>query len=606
MIGALVDGRYKILAAMASGSMGAVYKAERVPIGKLVAVKFLHASFANDAEFLARFERETRVMSKLAHPNCVSVVDFGVFEQAPYIVMDFVDGVTLRAILDDEIPAVPRALSIARQIAAGLAHAHAQGIIHRDVKPANIMISEAIGAGEVVRILDFGLARLRGPGGGRDPTQANTVVGTPNYMAPEQTIAGGTLDARTDIYAVGVVLFEMLTGERPFTADDTPSILQMHRSEAIPRLADRAPERGSPAGVAGRGAQPGDVVKFPKGLQALIDTAMAKDPDDRYQSAIELATALESLSVEITTGTVRALPPRDDSESDTAVAPTMLDIGTAPIRKKGGPRASSRLGIALLGVLVLGGGAAVYLARSGASGGDPERVAVVADAPRAVPVSVDAAVVPIDAVEAMIQLVDAPELGDGGVDAGSDGGSAGGTEPIEIEMEPDPLTAEDLAPVDPTAVAATDEAEDAPTEAPVDEPAAAPVLATSVHDAVVLIKKGEKDLALQSLRALWKKQPNSGYIPFLLGNLYFDKRWWSVSMDHYRTAIAKNAGYKKNQVLQRNIIRMLGSSKTMTRAEVFLRRTVGKAALPALQRAAKSDANATVKKRAAAVAKQLR
>lgn len=592
MIGALVDGRYKILAAMASGSMGAVYKAERVPIGKLVAVKFLHASFANDAEFLARFERETRVMSKLAHPNCVSVVDFGVFEQAPYIVMDFVDGVTLRAILDDEIPAAPRALTIARQIAAGLAHAHAQGIIHRDVKPANIMISEAIGAGEVVRILDFGLARLRGPGGGRDPTQANTVVGTPNYMAPEQTIAGGTLDARTDIYAVGVVLFEMLTGERPFTADDTPSILQMHRSETIPRLADRAPH-----------------AKFPKGLQALIDRAMAKDPDDRYQSAIELATALESLSVEITTGTVRALPPRDDSESDTAVAPTMLDIGTAPIRKKGEPATSRRLGVALLGALVVGGAAAAYVAMTRGAGGDPARI--VADAPRAVDgrltdapiaVPVDAAVVPVDAIEAIIQLVDAAELGAFAPDGGIDGAG----EPIEIEMEPDPLTAEDLAPVDPTAAAATDEAEDAPTEAPVDEPIAAPVLAKSVHDAVVLIQKGDKDLALQSLRALWKKQPHSGYIPFLLGNLYFDKRWWSVSMDHYRTAIAKNPGYKKNQVLQRNIIRMLGSTKTMSRAEVFLRRTVGKAALPALQRAAKSDANATVKKRAAAVAKQLR
>ncbi len=587
MIGALVDGRYKILAAMASGSMGAVYKAERVPIGKLVAVKFLHASFANDAEFLARFERETRVMSKLAHPNCVSVVDFGVFEQAPYIVMDFVDGVTLRAILDDEIPAAPRALTIARQIAAGLAHAHAQGIIHRDVKPANIMISEAIGAGEVVRILDFGLARLRGPGGGRDPTQANTVVGTPNYMAPEQTIAGGTLDARTDIYAVGVVLFEMLTGERPFTADDTPSILQMHRSEAIPRLADRAP-----------------TAKFPKGLQALIDTAMAKDPDARYQSAIELATALEALSVEITTGTVRALPPRDDSESDTAVAPTMLDIGTAPIRRKTPPGSTppGRRFIALLAIMVLGG-AAAYIARSRTSGGEPERVAVVVDAPRPIDAApVDAAEPPVDAVEAFIQLVDASELGAFTLDGGIDGGS----EPVEIEMEPDPLTAEDLAPVDPTAAAATDEAEDAPTEAPIDEPVAAPVLATSVHDAVVLIQKGDKDLALQSLRVLWKKQPHSGYIPFLLGNLYFDKRWWSVSMDHYRTAIAKNPGYKKNQVLQRNIIRMLGSTKTMSRAEVFLRKTVGKAALPALQRAAKSDANATVKKRAAAVAKQLR
>src|SRR5580704_18773017 len=131
-VGDLIDERYKLVEVMASGSMGAVYKAERVPVGKIVAVKFLHASFANDSEFQARFDRETRVMSKLAHPNCVSVVDFGVWEGAPYLVMDFVAGTTLRARIDKEgaIPP-PQAIAIARQIASGLAHAHAEGIVHR-------------------------------------------------------------------------------------------------------------------------------------------------------------------------------------------------------------------------------------------------------------------------------------------------------------------------------------------------------------------------------------------------------------------------------------------------------------------------------------------
>src|SRR6185295_17504573 len=127
-IGSLVDERYRVIEAMASGSMGVVYKAERVPVGKLVAIKFLHAPFANDSEFLARFERETRAMSKLAHPNCVSVVDFGVWNNAPYLVMDYVAGTTLRKILDDEQLAPMRALALGRQIAAGIALAHAQGI----------------------------------------------------------------------------------------------------------------------------------------------------------------------------------------------------------------------------------------------------------------------------------------------------------------------------------------------------------------------------------------------------------------------------------------------------------------------------------------------
>ncbi|HEX8110679.1 MAG TPA: serine/threonine-protein kinase, partial [Kofleriaceae bacterium] len=182
-IGSVVDGRYKIIEAMAAGSMGVVYKAERVPVGKLVAIKFLHAPFANDSEFLARFERETRVMSKLNHPNCISVVDFGVWDGAPYLVMEYVSGTTLRALIDNGPMPPRRALALIRQIAAGLAHAHAQGVVHRDVKPANIMVSEEIGTGDHVRILDFGLARLRGAVG-RDATQSNVVVGTPNYMAP--------------------------------------------------------------------------------------------------------------------------------------------------------------------------------------------------------------------------------------------------------------------------------------------------------------------------------------------------------------------------------------------------------------------------------------
>ena len=149
----------------------------------------------------------------------------------------------------------------------------------KDVKPANIMVSEEIGTGDHVRILDFGLARLRGAPG-RDATQANVVVGTPNYMAPEQTVGGGLIDARTDIYAAGVVLFEMITGERPFQADDTLALLGMHRAAPIPGLAERLPPD----------------VQLPHGLQDIIDRAMAKSPGDRFQSAIEFAEAIDRVS----------------------------------------------------------------------------------------------------------------------------------------------------------------------------------------------------------------------------------------------------------------------------------------------------------------------
>ncbi|HET9620876.1 MAG TPA: serine/threonine-protein kinase, partial [Kofleriaceae bacterium] len=402
-IGRLVDERYKVLEAMASGSMGLVYRAERVPVGKLVAIKFLHATFANDAEFLARFERETRVMSKLAHPNCVSVVDFGVWEGAPYLVMEYVSGTTLRQLIDNGALPVRRALALTRQITAGLAHAHAQGVVHRDVKPANIMISEEIGTGDHARILDFGLARLRGAVG-RDATQTNVVVGTPNYMAPEQTVGGGLIDARTDIYAVGVVLFEMITGDRPFQADDTLALLGMHRAAPIPQLAERVDP---------------DVV-LPDGLQDIVDRAMAKSPSDRFQSAIELAEAIDAIAggrelsgpvrvADIKSGAVRAtgavktgaVRATGVAKKVTGTAPTMLDISeprraasehdteasVAPTHDAPPAARRSVIGSLAFVVVLLGAAAAGVLWLRGGSdaGGDPKPTAPAAPTATASP-----------------------------------------------------------------------------------------------------------------------------------------------------------------------------------------------------------------------------
>jgi serine/threonine protein kinase len=624
-VGDLIDERYKLVDVMASGSMGAVYKAERVPVGKIVAVKFLHASFANDSEFQARFDRETRVMSKLAHPNCVSVVDFGVWKDEPYLVMDFVAGTTLRRREDEggRIP-IQQALGLARQIAAGLAHAHDQGIVHRDIKPANIMITDEIGHGERVRILDFGLARLRG-NVGRDATQTNVVVGTPNYMAPEQTVPGGTIDARTDIYAVGVVLFEMIAGERPFRAEDTMQLLGMHRAAPIPKLADRMPAD----------------VDLPDGLQDLIDKAMAKSPKDRFQTAMELANALDVLAgtssrVALTPLVVEATAQKKTTGS-VAIAPTMLDVDTTNLDASK-PSKFWRYAAAL--AVLVGGAAAMagYLMKRddakrdvyeheqtvGSSTAAAAGSAIVASGSGSAiamitPVLADAPVVEIDA---------ATETGSSGSDSGSatepallppigsgsDAGSGSAATPTgsgSDEIEMDPKAAEDLDPeaTSGSAASATEEAADAPktkeeveTHAP---PPATPQLATNLHDAVTLIKDGKRDLALASLRNLAGKNPKSAYIPFLLGNLYFDQRWWSVAMDHYADAIKKNAEYRQNPTINRNVIKMLGSPKTQARATGFLRGTIGHPAAIYLKFAASHEPNAVVRKQAANLARYI-
>ncbi len=649
-IGRLVDDRYRIIDAMAAGSMGAVYKAERVPVGKLVAIKFLHASFANDSEFLTRFERETQVMSKLAHPNCVSVVDFGVWEHAPYLVMDFVGGRTLRSIIDDGPLEAPRALSIARQIATGLAHAHVQEVVHRDVKPANIMLSEEIGTGERVRILDFGLARLRGSSaaGGRDATQTNVVVGTPNYMAPEQTVGGGTVDARTDIYAAGVVLYEMLTGEKPFQTEETLQLLGMHRAAPIPRLVDRMP-RG---------------MVLPAGVQDIIDTAMAKQPADRYQTAIEMAEAigavLDDLGGGRPTGELKipvssaVRTPR--SAASIGVAPTMLDVDNDDELDQS--RSPSRPWRApILGAMILFGGIAAgagYLIHRGATERADAAIAIGAtDAPTVVDPGPGSDLVAKgsdvlagsgtheagsgsagsgsgSALETTVWNGGGSDVGSGsGVGSGSNSGSGSGSgiaagsgsagsgsgagsgvgSGSDSDVEMDPTKADDPNP-NPASATAVDEASDAPTSkediekrAPVQ---AQPVLAKTVNEAIQQIKDGKRELALASLRGLWKSQPKSAYIPFLLGNLYFDKLWWAVAMEHYKAAIAINPAYKKNQILNQNVIRTLASTKTQRGAQSFLRFTIGAPSVPFLKYAAQHEPNATVKKQAAALAKVIR
>jgi len=611
-VGRLVDERYKILAPMAAGSMGAVYKAERVPVGKLVAIKFLHASFANDGEFLIRFERETQVMSRLAHPNCVSVVDFGVWEDSPYLVMDFVDGRTLRSIIDDGPIPIPRALALARQIAAGLAHAHTHEVVHRDVKPANIMVSDEIGTGERVRVLDFGLARLR-HAGGRDATQTNVVVGTPNYMAPEQTVAGGLVDARTDIYATGVTLFEMIVGEKPFAAEETLQLLGMHRAAPIPRLAARMDE--------------GTVL--PDGLQDIIDACMAKKPDDRFQTAVELADAIGVVlqQVEHAAGKVsgelklpgsaamRTVAPsvQRNNGSPTAMAKTLPDIRQPPAAR---PWRAPLLG-ALILLVGVGAGAAYMISR-----GDDVRAASKGSAPGSeLPGTGSGSQVATLGSDALPDAPDSADAMDGSASAlvadsgsgsgsGSDGlgssGSAGAGSSSVDGIEIDPETADDPNP-NPNQDA-TDEASDAPKNSDEAEKAVVvqDALAKTVPDAIALIKSGKRELAIKSLEALRTKVAKNGYVPFLIGNLYFDKVWWGVAMDYYKVAIAQNAAYKRNAILNNNVITTLASTSTRRRAQSFLRFTVGAPAGAYLRNAAKHHKNSIVRQQAAALAKYIR
>jgi eukaryotic-like serine/threonine-protein kinase len=276
-IGLVLDHRYRITERIAAGGMGVVYRAERLGLGKPVAVKFLHRTAALLPDHRVRFEREAAAMSRLTHPNLVSIIDYGSWEDLPYLVMEYHHGASLRRTLDEsgQLPA-ERAVFITRQMLAGLASAHAAGVVHRDLKPSNVLLVGAPGE-DLVKILDFGVAKLLDSGGG--PTEvsvvAGRVIGTPAYMSPEHARAE-PMDGRADIYSVGLLLYEMVTGHRPFQAEGKLGLLRMQVEDMPERPRARAPELSTE-------------------LDAAIWKALEKDREDRWQTAEEFAAALAAV-----------------------------------------------------------------------------------------------------------------------------------------------------------------------------------------------------------------------------------------------------------------------------------------------------------------------
>jgi serine/threonine protein kinase len=289
--------QFRILERVGSGGMGAVYKALQIPMDRFVAVKILHSKFNNRKDLVSRFSREARAMSHLNHPNTAKVYLYGELEDhSCFIVMEYLDGKNLGQIIRREGPLDPhRAVGILLQACAALQEAHEKGIVHRDLKPENIFLSTQSGLKDFVKVLDFGLAKVTEREmrpGSMILTQEGMVFGTPEFMSPEQA-QGKILDARSDIYSLAVILYEMLTGKLPFDAKSPMDYVMLHvQSTPIP-IATRAPGRS-----------------FPPGLQAVIDKAMSKRPDGRYQSASEFAAALRgALSPQALRDLTQTLPP---------------------------------------------------------------------------------------------------------------------------------------------------------------------------------------------------------------------------------------------------------------------------------------------------------
>ncbi|HEX8854240.1 MAG TPA: PASTA domain-containing protein [Thermoleophilaceae bacterium] len=270
----VVDNRYRILNRIGSGGMADVYCAEDTHLGRQVALKVLHRRFAQDDEFVERFRREASAAAALQHPNVVNVYDRGKHDGTYYIAMEFLQGRTLKEIIQAEAPlSQERAIELAIPILRAAGFAHKRGVIHRDFKPHNVMVSPS-GA---VKVTDFGIARA----GASEMTETGSIMGTAHYLSPEQAQGHG-VTAASDLYSIGVMLYEMLAGQVPFQGDSAVSIALKHLSEPPPRLAQFA--RVNPR------------------LEAVLNRALAKQPEQRFQSADDFIAALEEARAAIAAG----------------------------------------------------------------------------------------------------------------------------------------------------------------------------------------------------------------------------------------------------------------------------------------------------------------
>ncbi len=333
MIGTVLSGRYRLEAKLGSGGMSTVYLARDDTLDRAVAVKVMHREMSEQADQLERFRQEARAVAKLSHPNVVAVIDAGEDGGHPYIVFEYVEGETLKQRINRIGALDPQeALAYAIEIARGLTVAHARNMVHRDIKPQNVLIDSEGRA----KLTDFGISRQLEQDG---MTATGRVLGTTDYVAPEQAM-GHPVDPRSDIYSLGVVLYEMLIGQVPFHADSQVGVAMKHVNEELPDVQARRPEVSAAAAL-------------------VVERATAKEPAERYQDVGEM---IDDLSTALEVEAARA-------GSTTGEATTILEAVPPPKRKLSARARLSWVAVALLALVGGGAIAAVLLISSGGGGG---------------------------------------------------------------------------------------------------------------------------------------------------------------------------------------------------------------------------------------------
>ncbi len=575
--------------------MGVVYKGELVAIGKPVAIKFLHDALAAIPDLVKRFQREATAMSRLAHPHLVSVVDSGLANGVPFLVMDFVSGRSLAEVLSEGALPAARAVGLTRQILAGVKHAHGMGVVHRDLKPDNILVMADVEE-DFVKILDFGLAKVVSSGE-TQLTNTGFAMGTPGYMSPEQA-RGTEADERSDLYGVGVILFHMVTGRKPFVADSPLAVLRMHMDDAPP----------SPNALLPRSCSPE--------LERVILRSLEKEPGARWQTAADFAAALAQTP-----------------EAAGQAPPAIDDVPPARLRVK---RARARLiGRVVVAGLVAAGvvatwshlsrrqqqnvrrhvGEAVKLAGNALDPNDPTApptarpVKPSTGKPTNVPAKTNA---PVETKPPVVAKAEPPPPASAPTPppvpeqtptppANDNAGKA------DDDDDDDDAVEEPIAPKDTPGARLEQEivgtpSGTTPARPPMSAPAHAKPLTT--RDAQKLLAAGHVDEAIKVLYDVRSHSTRNAGAALLLGHAYFRKLWRTDGLREYDAAVKLEPALKRNQLLQRNAVSAL-DDPTYRLARAVIKFRLGSAALGEVRRAARSSPNPRVKKRAAHLAAQL-
>ena len=356
-LGKVVDGRYRVLEVIGRGGMGVVYRVEHLRMGKIAAMKVLHRELVNDRDAVERFEREAAAVSRLQHPHTVQVFDFGQTQGALYLIMEYVRGQDLAHIINRD-GAMPwaRAAPILAQICGALQEAHELGVVHRDLKPENVLVGRTTGGRDFAKVLDFGLAKLDGRQLPSASTDRQEIIGTPYFMSPEQ-IRGDEVDARSDIYSFGALMFNLLTGENLYTAANAVGVLTKHLTAEPDAPSQRAPAMGIDPRV-----------------DHLCRKALAREPGQRWQSAAELGAEIEEAYRELVgditnsgrggsrpLGGGRLVLEEDPRASDLRLRRSDLDAFERSLRR----RKVTVWAVALAAVAGIAASSAWYLARGG-------------------------------------------------------------------------------------------------------------------------------------------------------------------------------------------------------------------------------------------------